>query len=228
MQEAQESPPNRPGVTGTTLVHYGPIWDRSLDATQESKERPVAVLVCHGMGQQARYETISAVAQCILAEAKTQGGTVTPVEVHLTEANGEFLARAEINWTDKSNDKHQVHVYEAYWAPLYGSQDHLLGHRQISPQSRLEWPKAQPTFFPWPLSTVGVWWPEDDDHRAVRLVCHPLCVVISHASGGDHWVCRPRTDPSNTRMCWHSPSLRSRALDICTHGSTGCPPYSPE
>jgi hypothetical protein len=118
MQEAQASPPNRPGVSGTTLVHYGPIWDRSLDAYQEGKERPVAVLVCHGMGQQVRYETISAVAQCILAEAKTEGGTVAPIEVHLTEANGEFLARAEINWTDQSEHKHQVHVYEAYWAPL--------------------------------------------------------------------------------------------------------------
>ena len=47
MQEAQASPPNRPGVSGTKLIHYGPIWDRSLDSDQEGKERPVAVLVCH-------------------------------------------------------------------------------------------------------------------------------------------------------------------------------------
>jgi hypothetical protein len=45
------------GVTGTDLIHYGATWNPAakLEAGQES----VAVIVCHGMGQQVRYETIA-------------------------------------------------------------------------------------------------------------------------------------------------------------------------
>jgi hypothetical protein len=40
------------------LIHYGPLWDERLEAARKANEGPVAVLVCHGMGQQVRYETI--------------------------------------------------------------------------------------------------------------------------------------------------------------------------
>jgi len=111
-------PPNRPQLLGTPLVHYGPLWDEGLEQAGERAEGPVAVLVCHGMGQQVRYETISSIAEAILEEAGTAGGTVLPVEVHLSKENGSFLARAEIHWIDKGKREHNVHVYEAYWAPL--------------------------------------------------------------------------------------------------------------
>ncbi len=110
--------PKRPGLAGTRSVHYGPIWDQTLEAANLRGNGPVAVLVCHGMGQQVRYETISSVAQAILTEAAAEGGSSEPVEVHLTQANDDFLGRAEIEWTDKENEKHRVHVYEAYWAPI--------------------------------------------------------------------------------------------------------------
>lgn len=113
----QNSKPIRKGVTGTKLVHYGPMWDESLQVAGRGVG-PVAVLVCHGMGQQVRYETISSVAQIIRTEAELEGGTVSPVEVHLSQANDDFLARAEINWTDPNKQQHQVHIYEAYWAPI--------------------------------------------------------------------------------------------------------------
>src|SRR5690349_13802263 len=53
------------GLTGTQLVHYGPAWDAALEQTRGTVAEPVAVLVCHGMGQQVRYETISQVADAI-------------------------------------------------------------------------------------------------------------------------------------------------------------------
>jgi hypothetical protein len=105
-------------LTGTRLIHYGPAWDAALEETHATTEGPVAVLVCHGMGQQVRYETISSVAEAILIEAQAQGGSVSPVEVHLCEENNSLLARAEIQWTDSGQQAHSVHVYEAYWAPL--------------------------------------------------------------------------------------------------------------
>ena len=105
-------------LTGTRLIHYGPAWDAELEETRATPEGPVAVLVCHGMGQQVRYETISQVAEAIRTEAREQGATVSPVEVHLCDENSSFLARAEIQWTDTAQQAHNVHVYEAYWAPL--------------------------------------------------------------------------------------------------------------
>jgi hypothetical protein len=106
----------RPGVTGTPLIHYGATWNPSAELAEGPDN--VAVLVCHGMGQQVRYETISAVAEAIQTEADEQGGKVSPVEVHLSEENESFLARAELTWRDKKQVEHCVHVYEAYWAPL--------------------------------------------------------------------------------------------------------------
>ncbi|MGP8156400.1 MAG: hypothetical protein ACLQMT_06030 [Candidatus Acidiferrales bacterium] len=108
-------------LTGTKLIHYGPAWDAALEATRATPEGPVAVLVFHGMGQQVRYDTISLVAKAILDEAEKlnpQPDAVSPPQVHVCEDSDGFLARAEIQWTDSAQQEHNVHVYEAYWAPL--------------------------------------------------------------------------------------------------------------
>src|SRR5947207_3050204 len=34
-----------------------------------------------------------------------------------SEANDDFLPRAEVRW-ENDGRKHEVHIYEAYWAPL--------------------------------------------------------------------------------------------------------------
>ncbi len=117
-QFERASAPARRGLSGTRLVHYGPAWDAGLEAARGTSADPVAVLVCHGMGQQVRYETISQVAESISTEVTAQGGIVSPVEVHLSECDGTFLSRAELQWTDAAHAPHAVHVYEAYWAPL--------------------------------------------------------------------------------------------------------------
>jgi hypothetical protein len=114
---ADETGAIRPGVAGTPLIHYGATWNLSASVPGGEQDN-VAVLVCHGMGQQVRYETISAIAQAIRTEAAAQGGSVSSVEVHLSAENEAFLARAELSWKDKDEQQHCVHVYEAYWAPL--------------------------------------------------------------------------------------------------------------
>lgn len=115
----QSDPPQRPGLAGTRLIHYGPFSDTTLEQTRTTEGAPVAVLVCHGMGQQVRYETISQIAQAIRTEAKAKRGNVRDVEVNLSKlADDSFLARAEVGWTDADAHDHNVHVYEAYWAPL--------------------------------------------------------------------------------------------------------------
>src|SRR3954470_609311 len=99
-----------------THVHYGPSRERKLQEAEPSlKAGPVAVLVFHGMGQQVRYETISSVARAILCEAEKKGGDVEPLDVHLFQEGEEFLTRAEIAWSDSIGQRHEVHVYEAYW-----------------------------------------------------------------------------------------------------------------
>jgi pimeloyl-ACP methyl ester carboxylesterase len=130
MHESERSPDTTSAVSssvssvghvGTPLVRYGFTSDGTLrERVERLTDGPVAMLVCHGMGQQVRYETISSVAEAIRTEATAENGAenVAPVGVHLSYENGSFLARAELDWTDKDRKKHSVHVYEAYWAPL--------------------------------------------------------------------------------------------------------------
>jgi hypothetical protein len=99
-----------PGPPHAGLVH-------ELKATAD-KPLPVAVLVCHGMGQQVRYETIGQLGASILNAAKRHGCTIHPNGVELALQNDDFLVRAELNWTDPGGAPHQVHIYEAYWAPI--------------------------------------------------------------------------------------------------------------
>jgi hypothetical protein len=111
---------------GTDQVHYGPMWDAAFQEAADAPNKSIiAVLVCHGMGEQVRYETISSVAEAILREARKEVGqnNVAPTAVALACEDQNFLARAEIKWkhTDEGGSvlhEHQVHVYEAYWAPV--------------------------------------------------------------------------------------------------------------
>ena len=99
-------------------IRMGPIWDESCQEAREKTGGPTAVLVFHGMGQQVKFETISMVAGAILDEARAQGGTTKDLTVHLSRVDEQFVARAEVAWKDAAGAAHEVHVYEAYWAPL--------------------------------------------------------------------------------------------------------------
>ena len=85
-------------------------------------ERRVAVLVCHGMGQQVQFETLDTVVR-ELHRAALRCGTLVPkdqkIGVSLHADEGHFVPRAELNLKLKDRKgSRQVHFYEAYWAPI--------------------------------------------------------------------------------------------------------------
>ena len=86
--------------------------------TEDTQPSPVAVLVCHGMGEQVRFETIGQIAGSILRQVVLEGGVPSETGVQLSQQGEGFLARAEINWSHPDGTNHSVHVYEAYWAPI--------------------------------------------------------------------------------------------------------------
>lgn len=74
----------------------------------------VAVLVAHGMGQQVRFETLEQVARLLLPWAADPEVVVREVRI-----GEERLHRAEIRIAgDGGGAPRNVHIYEAYWAPL--------------------------------------------------------------------------------------------------------------
>jgi len=95
-----------------------PLETSASAPTLQSSPPPVALLVCHGMGQQVRFETIGQVAASLLKHATAQGCTAIGTGVQLSLENDSFLARAELKWTDPEDQPHCIHIYEAYWAPL--------------------------------------------------------------------------------------------------------------
>jgi hypothetical protein len=113
---------------GSQQVFRGqtPQYSAIPPQTPAQPER-VAVIVTHGMGQQVPYETIEAVALAVArgAEQAKQAGAVAsqPVirNVRLGTAAAPTepeLIRAEFAITDERSKKWDVHIYEAYWAPL--------------------------------------------------------------------------------------------------------------
>ncbi len=81
----------------------------------------VAILVAHGMGQQVPYETIDGVAQAAARGVVNGGGTLTKSvirSVRMGTQGDSDLVRAEIQIREASGQEHEVHVYEAYWAPI--------------------------------------------------------------------------------------------------------------
>ncbi|MCR4340761.1 MAG: hypothetical protein NUW01_12845 [Gemmatimonadaceae bacterium] len=100
------------------------------DAPPETAERPratateapaehVAVLVCHGMGQQVRFGTLDDLARAVFATAVRCKTALDPdISVALQPDAGNFHARAELNLKKSDGSRASVHFYEAYWAPL--------------------------------------------------------------------------------------------------------------
>lgn len=87
-------------------------------AAETQQTSPVAVLVCHGMGEQVRFETIGQLASSILSAAETSGCRLHPNGVHLSREGDGLLARAELKWATAEGVEKEAHIYEAYWAPL--------------------------------------------------------------------------------------------------------------
>lgn len=78
----------------------------------------VAVIVAHGMGQQAHFETLEEVAEVLREAEGRKHGVKPPVTVRIARVEGHDLPRAEIRVTTAEGAPRDVHLYEAYWAPL--------------------------------------------------------------------------------------------------------------
>ena len=78
----------------------------------------VAVVVAHGMGQQAHFQTLEEVAEIVRAAEARRHGSAPPVTVRLVSFGGRALPCAEIQVTAASGGPRHVHLYECYWAPL--------------------------------------------------------------------------------------------------------------
>lgn len=109
-----------PSIEETSSLHEPP---RSRPSDDTAK--PVAVLVCHGMGQQVPFETLSSVANILWQPGPVPGATAPPEVRHVHFINkadprrSRWLPRAELTATSADGTQtRRVHVYEVYWAPL--------------------------------------------------------------------------------------------------------------
>jgi hypothetical protein len=83
-----------------------------------AERRKVALVVAHGMGSQVAYETLEGIVQEIRKHCYENGRGALPVGVGLADLDGTLLARAEMTLSDENHQEIDLHVYEAYWAPL--------------------------------------------------------------------------------------------------------------
>lgn len=87
----------------------------------EIKEKPdkardkTAIIICHGMGQQVKFQTLSTLSDLLL---KKSGSTeIKPDKVGLVKYENDVLPRVTLELKNGKEEK-EVHLYETYWAPL--------------------------------------------------------------------------------------------------------------
>jgi hypothetical protein len=85
-----------------------------------------AVWIVHGMGQQVPFETVDSLAEGLLDNIPKMGGKVLgpsrATQVKFSDpadpANIQVVQRVEIDCLDLKGKNVELHLYEAYWAPL--------------------------------------------------------------------------------------------------------------
>jgi len=83
----------------------------------ETGEKPIAIFVAHGMGQQIPFETLDAIAESLRAhDADLTGRRDKPVS-NTIKAGDQWLQRVELDLKSGASQV-KAHVYEGYWAPL--------------------------------------------------------------------------------------------------------------
>ena len=91
----------------------------AVPAAREGRVEPLprarAVLVVHGMGQQVRFQGLDQIAQGLLRE--TVGEMRNPV-ARTVKIGDETYQRLELFLPLPGGGEREVHVYEAYWAPI--------------------------------------------------------------------------------------------------------------
>jgi hypothetical protein len=74
-----------------------------------------AVLIVHGMGQHVRFQALDQIAQGLLREA---GGSTTNPVARTVKIGDDKYQRLELFLSLPGGGEREVHVYEAYWAPI--------------------------------------------------------------------------------------------------------------
>ena len=110
-----------------SFVHAAPAGRESAvkvtraELAPHAAAAPVAIIVCHGMGQQVPFETIDGVARLLRKEVRREA--VPPLDegeptitTRIIDVDGEKIARAELGADGAATVP--VHIYETYWAPL--------------------------------------------------------------------------------------------------------------
>ncbi len=101
--------------------------EREAGGEAPGARKPVAVLICHGMGQQVKFETLDSVARALGRQQLARGfGPVEPSvkfvrydeQSGAAESGDTWLPRAELRLGGPGAAGRDVHLYEAYWAPF--------------------------------------------------------------------------------------------------------------
>lgn len=78
----------------------------------------VAVIVCHGMGEQVPFETLNAVAEALWARQSDAPMDASNARVRYVAFGEDWLPRVELTLSGRDDRERDVHLYEVYWAPL--------------------------------------------------------------------------------------------------------------
>jgi hypothetical protein len=119
--QIQVTPPTRHPVYGQEVRPqkiFRAVHEAAGPEADAVRPEKVAVLVCHGMGQQVPFEHIDLVADAI-TRGPGRDRVRGKVNVNFATLGEQRLPRAEIRLaTGEQGREREVHVYEAYWAPL--------------------------------------------------------------------------------------------------------------
>ena len=98
--------------------HHEPDLTGAALQDDLAPHRPAAVIVCHGMGQQVEFETLSLAAEAIWRHLSGEPFADAPVRVRYVAFDDQWHPRVEMTLRTPDGRTREVHFYEAYWAPL--------------------------------------------------------------------------------------------------------------
>jgi hypothetical protein len=97
----------------------------------QARRASIAVIVCHGMGEQVPFETLNAVAEALWSRQSDAPMDASNARVRYVAFGEEWLPRVELTLRHRAADagsgdghgadaggRFDAHLYEVYWAPL--------------------------------------------------------------------------------------------------------------
>lgn len=101
-----------------------PIPEQSRTPSVKERSETVtekrAIWAVHGMGQQIPFETIDSVAEGVMRFVEQANPSRPPIEprARAVRVGDQVLQRVELDVVGSSGRPYELHIYEAYWAPL--------------------------------------------------------------------------------------------------------------